>query len=128
MHGGTLLKSLSAVGFSEKLSFWESVSYHQEMFGVTTFGLVLCICIVNAIIFIKKTLVNLFRISFYELLKIIKIIILAMLEKFWLVFFFKLDFFLNSDPKSENMRSSVLKIRLNAHSGILNHYFFKNKT
>ena len=52
MHGGTLLKSVSAFGFSEKPSFWESVSFHREMFVVTSFGLVLRICIVNAMIFI----------------------------------------------------------------------------
>ena len=54
VHGGTLLKNASAVGFLEKPSFWESVSFHHEMFCVTNFGLVLCICIVNATIFIKK--------------------------------------------------------------------------
>ena len=54
MHGGTLLKSVSAVGFLEKPSFWESVSFHREMFCVTNFLLVLCICIVNAMIFIKN--------------------------------------------------------------------------
>ena len=91
VHGGTLLKSFSAVGFLEKPSFWESVSFHREMFCVTNFLLVLCICIVNAMIFIKKTLINLFRISFYNLLKIIHVINLAMLEKLCLVFFFKSD-------------------------------------
>ena len=52
MHGGTLLKIVSAVEFSEKPGLRESVSFHREMFGVTNFGLVLCICIVNAMIFI----------------------------------------------------------------------------
>ena len=32
MHGGTLLKSVSAVRFSEKPNFWESVSFRREMF------------------------------------------------------------------------------------------------
>ena len=54
MNGGTLLKSVSAVGFSEKPSFWESVSFCREMFCVTNFLLVLRICIVNAMIFSKK--------------------------------------------------------------------------
>ena len=43
---------------------------------------------------LKTTLVNLFRISFYELLKIINMIILDMLTKLGLVSFFKFDFFL----------------------------------
>ena len=76
-----MLKTVSVVGFSEKSSFGES-----EMLSVTNFGLVLRVCIVNAIIVIK-TLVNLFRISFYELLKVITMIILALLTKLWLVFF-----------------------------------------
>ena len=54
VHGGTLLKSVSAVGFSEKPIFWESVSFRREMFYVTNFLLVLRICIVNAMIFSKK--------------------------------------------------------------------------
>ena len=87
VHCGTLLKSVSAVGFSEKPSSRESVSFHFEMFCATNFGLVLSICIVNAMIFIKKTLINLFRISFYKLLKIINVINLAMLEKLCLIYF-----------------------------------------
>ena len=59
VHGGTFLKSVSAVGFSEKSSFFESVFFHREMLGVTYFGLVLRICIVNLIIFIKKTIAKL---------------------------------------------------------------------
>ena len=31
-HGVTLLKSVSAVGFLEKPSFWESVSFHLKCF------------------------------------------------------------------------------------------------
>ena len=56
MHGGTLIKSESAVGFSEKPSFEESVSFRREMSGVTNFELVLRICIVNAILFIKTNI------------------------------------------------------------------------
>ena len=36
----------------EKTSFWESVSFHCEMYCLTNFRLVLRICIVNAMIFI----------------------------------------------------------------------------
>jgi len=54
VHGRTLLKSVSAVEFTEKLSFLESVSFHGEMFCVTNFWLVLVIYIVIAMIFIKK--------------------------------------------------------------------------
>ena len=45
VHGGIFLKS-----------FLESVSFHREMFGVTNFGLVLHICIVNAMIFVKTNI------------------------------------------------------------------------
>ena len=89
VYGGTLLKSVNAIGFLEKQSFWESVSFHCEMFSSTNFGLVLRICIVNAMIFTKKTtLIILFRISFYKLLKIINMINKAMLKKLCLVFYF----------------------------------------
>ena len=86
--GGTLLKSVSALGFLEKQSFWESVSFRREIFLVTNFLLVLRICIANAMIFIKKIWIKLFRISFYNLLKFIHVIYLAILTKLCLVFFF----------------------------------------
>ena len=60
-HGGTLLKSVSAVGFLEKPSFLESVSVHHKMFCFANFLLVLRICIVNAMIFIKKNIDKLVR-------------------------------------------------------------------
>ena len=69
MHSGTLLKSVSAVGFSEKTSFWESVSFHREMFHVTNFELVLRICIVNAMIFIKKNIDKLVQDQFLQTVK-----------------------------------------------------------
>ena len=53
-HCWTLLKSVSAVEFLGKSNFLESVSFHREMFGVSIFGLVLDICIVNAMIVINK--------------------------------------------------------------------------
>ena len=56
MHGWTLLKSVSAVGFTEKSSFLEIVSFHGETFCVTNFWLVLVISIVIAMIFIKKNI------------------------------------------------------------------------
>ena len=101
--------------------FLESVSFHGEMFCVTNFLLVLVICIVIAMIFIKKTLINLFRISFYNLLKIIHMINLAMLEKLCLVFFFKHAKTKFICQKSENVRLSVLKIRWNPRSRICDH-------
>ena len=59
--------------FQKKNNFFaESVCFCREMFGLSHFGLVLRICIVNAITFIKNTLVNLFRISFNKLSKIKK--------------------------------------------------------
>ena len=54
VHGGTFLKSVSEVGFLGKLSSWENVFFHCDRFGVTNFGLVLSICIANALIFINK--------------------------------------------------------------------------
>ena len=53
---GTLLKRLSAVGFSGKAAILESVSFHSQMLGATIFGLVLGVCIVIAIIFIQKNI------------------------------------------------------------------------
>ena len=69
VHGGTLLKSVSAVGFLEKPSFWESVSFHREMSCLTNFFLVLCICIVNAMIFIKKNIDKLIQDQFLQPVK-----------------------------------------------------------
>ena len=54
MHGGTLPKNVSALGFSRKPSSLESVFSYHEIFGVTYFLLVLGICIVNAMLFINK--------------------------------------------------------------------------
>ena len=96
---GLYTKVSVQLDFRKKTSFWESVSFHREMFCVTIFWLVLHICIVNAMIFIKKTLINLFRISFYNLLKIIHVINLAILKKLCLLVFSKaikkFFFFLN---------------------------------
>ena len=50
----TLLKSVSAVGFSGKADFLESVCFYSQMLGATSFGLVLGDCVVIAMIFIKK--------------------------------------------------------------------------
>ena len=69
VHGNNLLKSVSAVGFSEKPSFWESVSFCREMFCVTNFLLVLRICIVNAMIFIKKNIDKLVKDQFLQPVK-----------------------------------------------------------
>ena len=50
---GLCSKVVSAVGFSEKTIFLESVSFHHEMFDVTSFRLVLGVYIVHVVIFIK---------------------------------------------------------------------------
>ena len=76
---GLYSKVVRAVGFSGKPIFLERVSFHHEMFDVTNFRLVLGVCIVNVVIFIKRKNVNLFRIGFCELLKIPIMIILKML-------------------------------------------------
>ena len=54
VHSGTLLKNVSPVEFLKKPSSLESVSFRREMFCVTNFLLVLRICIINGMIFIKK--------------------------------------------------------------------------
>ena len=66
--GGTLL---SAVGFSGKANFLESVSVHLDIFYMNNFRLALIVCNVHVVIFIKTYLVNLFRISFCELLTLV---------------------------------------------------------
>ena len=65
--------------------------------------------------FHKKTLVNLFRISFYKFLNIINMFIFAMLTKLWLVFFFLKNMW---DPKSEKVHLSIIQIRSNQGSKI----------
>ena len=73
------IKKVSGLDFAQKSSWifrktliFESVSYHHEMFDVTNIILVPGVCIVHVVIFIKNYLVNLFRISSCELLKILK--------------------------------------------------------
>ena len=61
MHCGTLLKTVSAIEFSEQPSILESLSFHHEVFVVINFELVLHICIVNAMIFIQKNTGKLFQ-------------------------------------------------------------------
>ena len=53
VHGGTLLKSVSAVRFLEKPVFLENVALHCNIFFVTNFGIVRRIFIVNGMIFNK---------------------------------------------------------------------------
>ena len=70
VHGGTLLKSVSAGRFLEKPRFWESVSFCREMFCVTNFLLVLRLCIVNAMFFIKKNIDKLVQDQFLQPVKV----------------------------------------------------------
>ena len=77
--------------FQENLFSFLSVSFHHEMFDLTSFRLFLGVCIVHVVIFIKKHLVNLFSISFCELLKILVMIILKNLKKLCHASFFKFD-------------------------------------
>ena len=49
----TLVKSLSAVGFSGGEKVFSSVSFHSKMLGLTNVGLVLRNCLVVAMIVIK---------------------------------------------------------------------------
>ena len=75
--------------FLEKPNFPESVVCHCEMFYWTSFGLDIGVCNAHVVIFIKKYLVNLFKISFNDFLKILSMVILAMLTNFCLVSFLK---------------------------------------
>ena len=70
MHGGTWVKSVRAFGFSEKPTFWESVSFRREMFFVTNLLLVLRICIVNEMIFIKTNIDKLVQDQFLQPVKV----------------------------------------------------------
>ena len=55
--------------FLEKPNFSENVFCHCETFYLTTFGPDVGVCIVHVVIFIKKYLEKLLRISLYELSK-----------------------------------------------------------
>ena len=55
----------------------ESVSFYYKMVDVNNVRLVLGVCIVHVVIFLKKYLVSLFSISFCELLKILTVPVLA---------------------------------------------------
>ena len=74
------LKKLTSVllfkDFFEKHNFPESVLCYCKIFYFTTFGPDIGVCIVHVVIFIKKYLVNLLRISFFELSKSTTIIFL----------------------------------------------------
>ena len=72
-------KFLLFLDFSQNPTFWISFSFHQEILGGTNFFMVLCVCIVHAVIVIKKCLVIFLRISFYELSKSTTIIFLNFL-------------------------------------------------
>ena len=82
--GGSLLKV--QFDFQENLFFFGNVSFQFEIFYVTNFKLVLVVCNVQLVIFINKYLVNLFRISFCELLMILILNFLNMLDKLCLFF------------------------------------------
>ena len=97
-----MLKSVSAVGFSKKTIFWESFSFHRELFWVTNFGLVLLICIVNAMIFIKKNIDKLVQNQFLQPVKNHPYDKFGYVGKIMPCFFFKHDFknFVIKNPKT----------------------------
>ena len=68
--------------FLEKANFSESVLCHCEMFDWTIFGLGIGVCIVHAVIFINKYLVNMFTISFIDFFKILIMLILTMMKNY----------------------------------------------
>ena len=49
--------------------------FHREMVGLTYFRPDIGVCIINVLISIKKYLSKVFRISFYELLKVTTVLI-----------------------------------------------------
>ena len=61
---GNFFKSCKCSWIFLKTFFLESVSFHHEMFDVTSFRLVLVVYIVEVVIFIKYYLLYMFRISF----------------------------------------------------------------
>ena len=65
---------------SWKAHFYESVSFLHEMFGGTSFGIILCIVVVHMVIFIQKKSGYFLRISVYELSKSTTNIILNFLK------------------------------------------------
>ena len=96
--------------FLEKLNYSDSVLCHCEMFD-TTFGLDIGVCIVHAVIFIKKYLVNMFTISFNDFSKILIRVSLTMLKILCFVSFFKSGQKIVCYQKAKNITSSMLKER-----------------
>ena len=60
---------LSAVGFSGKPDFLERVCFHYAMLRVTNFGIVLGLCIVHMVTFIKKYILTKIWIIFCLIVK-----------------------------------------------------------
>ena len=109
MHSGTLQKSVSAVGFLENPSFCGSVSFCRELFCVTNFLLVLRICIVNAMIFIKKNIDKLVQDQFLQPVKVHPCDKFGHVDKIMPCFFFQNRLKMVNLKKSENITLSVLK-------------------
>jgi hypothetical protein len=61
--------------FLGKPNVSESALFHREIVGLTNFRPDIGVCIVNVIISIKKYPSKVFRISFYELLKVTTVLI-----------------------------------------------------
>ena len=68
-------RDLKFLNFFGKPNFWESVTFHCEMFSATNFGIILGFCIVHVMIIFNKYVASLFRISFCEFLKTLILII-----------------------------------------------------
>ena len=122
---GTLFKSSKVqLDFQKKKLF----SWKVSLFTMKCFmWLVLGNCIVHAVIFSNKYLVNLFRTSFCEFLKklILILIIFKMLERLWHVNFFK---FIKKCKLSKNQKHhwQRLKKRLAWCFWIFNILFWSN--
>ena len=110
--GGTLLKVVRAVGFSGKLFFLKCLFSPCHAWC----DLVLVICNVHVVIFIKKYLANLFTISFCEFLKILVMPILKTLETLCLILFQK---WLKNWRISKKIRTSRPAYEKNAQPAVL---------
>ena len=98
---GLCIKVVGSVRFSY---FFGKCLFSPWNFRCDNFRLVLGICIVNAVIFIKQYLVNLYWIRFSELLKTLVVIILNKLEKLC-----HENFFLKLDRKHVNYQKNKQK-------------------
>ena len=106
----TLLNNVCAFGFSGKPNlFSEGVFLHCEMFAVNSVGIVLRVCVVHVMIFIKKCCKSVQD----QVLWIVKDTHNGNIDNFLqfmtCVFFFESDWIIVNDQRKENITSSIWK-------------------